>query len=42
MKPTLAKEIILDAILMAICSRKSMYSIVIHFYHDSHYSGDQW
>ncbi len=42
MKSTLAKEIVLDAILMAVWRRKPEQSVIIHSDQGSQYSSDEW
>lgn len=42
MKSTLAKEIVLDAILMAAWRRKPTVPVIIHSDQGSQYSSDEW
>lgn len=42
MKSTLAKEIVLDAILMAVWNRKPTRPVIIHSDQGSQYSSDEW
>ena len=42
MKPTLAKEIVLDAILMAVWRRKPQHKVIIHSDQGSQYGSDDW
>lgn len=42
MKPTLEKELVLDAVLMAVWRRKSKTQVVIHSDQGSQYSRDEW
>jgi putative transposase len=42
MKPTLAKEIVLDALLMAIWRRQPKRDVIIHSDQGSQYSSDEW
>ena len=42
MKSTLAKEIVLDAILMAVWRRKPTKPVIIHSDQGSQYSSDEW
>jgi len=42
MKPTLAKEIVLDAILMAVWRRKPENKVIIHSDQGSQYGSDDW
>ena len=42
MKSTLAKEVVLDAILMAVWRRKPMKPVIIHSDQGSQYSSDEW
>ena len=42
MKPTLAKEIVLDALLMAVWRRKPKHDVIIHSDQGSQYSSDEW
>ena len=42
MKPTLAKGIVLDALLMAVWRRKPKCRVLIHSDQGSQYSGDDW
>jgi len=42
MKPTLAKEIVLDAILMAVWRRNPKQEVIIHSDQGSQYSSDEW
>lgn len=42
MKTTLAKEIVLDALLMAIWRRKPPHAVIIHSDQGSQYGSDEW
>ena len=42
MKPTLAKELVLDAILMAVWRRKPTQTVIIHSDQGSQYGSDDW
>ena len=42
MKSTLAKEIVLDVILMAISNRKLISPVIIHYDQGPQYSSDEW
>ena len=42
MKPTLAKELVLDAILMAVWRRKPKQRVLIHSDQGTQYSSDDW
>jgi len=42
MQPTLAKELVVDALLMAVWRRKPTYPIIIHSDQGSQYSSDDW
>ena len=42
MKPTLAKEMVLDALLMAVWRRKPKHDVIIHSDQGSQYSSDEW
>lgn len=42
MKPTLAREIVLDALMMAIWRRKPQQRVIIHSDQGSQYSSDDW
>ena len=42
MKPTLAKELVLDAILMAVWRRKPKQKVVVHSDQGSQYGSDDW
>jgi putative transposase len=42
MKPTLAKELVIDALLMAVWQRKPQQSVVIHSDQGSQYGSDDW
>jgi putative transposase len=42
MKPALAKEILLDAILMAVWRRNPKEEVIIHSDQGSQYSSDEW
>ena len=42
MKATLAKEIVLDALLMAVWRRKPKQSVIIHSDQGSQFSSDEW
>lgn len=42
MKPTLAREIVIDALLMAVWRRKPKKSVLIHSDQGSQYGSDEW
>jgi putative transposase len=42
MKPTLAKELVLDALLMAVWRRRPTGSVIVHSDQGSQYSSDAW
>lgn len=42
MKPTLAREIVVDALLMAVWRRKPTSSVIIHSDQGSQYGSDDW
>ena len=42
MKPTLEKELVLDALLMAVWRRKPKNQVVLHSDQGSQYSSDEW
>ena len=42
MKPTLARELVLDAILMAVWRRKPKQKVLIHSDQGTQYSSDDW
>jgi putative transposase len=42
MKPTLARDIVLDALLMAVWKRKPRQKVIIHSDQGSQYSSDDW
>lgn len=42
MKPTLAKEIVLDALLMTVWRRKPKQNVIIHSDQGSQFSSDEW
>ena len=42
MKSTLAKEIVLDALLMAVWRRKPEQNVIIHSDQESQFSSDEW
>ena len=42
MKPTLAREIVLDALLMAVWRRKPKYRVLVHSDQGSQYGSDDW
>lgn len=42
MKPTLAKDIVLDALLMAVWRRRPNEPVIIHSDQGSHYSSGDW
>jgi putative transposase len=42
MKPTLAKELVLDAILMAVWRRKPTRKVIVHSDQGSRYGSDDW
>lgn len=42
MKPTLAKEIVIDALLMAVWRRKPKANVLVHSDQGSQYGSDEW
>jgi len=42
MKPTLARELVLDALLMAVWRRKPTQPVIVHSDQDSQYGSDDW
>ena len=42
MKPTMEKEIVLDALMMAICQRRSTGPVLVHSDQGSQYGSDDW
>ena len=42
MKPTLAKEIVIDALLMAVWRRKPKTKVLVHSDQGSQYGSDEW
>jgi putative transposase len=42
MKPTLARELVLDALLMAVCRRRPQHSVLVHSDQGSQYGSDDW
>lgn len=42
MKPTLAKEFALDALLMAVWRRKPKHRVIVHSDQGSQYGSDDW
>jgi putative transposase len=42
MKPTLARELVLDALLMAVCRRRPQQSVLVHSDQGSQYGSDDW
>lgn len=42
MKPTLAREIVLDALMMAVWRRKPSHRVLVHSDQGSQYSSDDW
>jgi putative transposase len=42
MKPTLAKELVLDALLMAVWRRKPLSPVIVHSDQGSQYGSDDW
>ena len=42
MKPTLARELVLDAILMAVWRRKPKQKVIIHSDQGAQYGSDDW
>jgi len=42
MQPTLAKEIVVDALLMAVWRRKPTHSVIVHSDQGSQYGSDDW
>ncbi len=42
MQPTLARDLVLDAILMAVWHRKPTQSVIVHSDQGSQYGSDDW
>jgi putative transposase len=42
MKPTIAKELVLDALMMAVWRRKPMQEVIVHSDQGSQYGSDDW
>ena len=42
MKPTLARELVLDALLMALWRRKPKHSVLVHSDQGTQYDSDDW
>ncbi len=42
MKPTLAKELVVDALLMAVWRRKPQHQVLVHSDQGSQYGSDAW
>lgn len=42
MKPTLAKEIVLDALLMAVWQRQPQHTVLVHSDQGTQYGSDEW
>ena len=42
MKPTLEKEIVLDALMMAVCQREPTEPVIVHSDQGSQYGSDDW
>ena len=42
MKPTLARELVLDALLMVVCRRRPQQSVLVHSDQGSQYGSDDW
>ena len=42
MKPTLAREIVLDALLMAVVQRRPKAKVIVHSDQGSQYGSDDW
>ncbi len=42
MKPTLAKELVIDALLMAVWRRKPQSKVIVHSDQGSQYGSDDW
>ncbi len=42
MKPTLAKELVVDALMMAVWRRKPQSKVLIHSDQGSQYGSDDW
>jgi putative transposase len=42
MKPTIAKELVLDALMMAVCRRKPSQEVIVHSDQGSQYGSDDW
>ena len=42
MKPTLARELVLDALLMAVCRRQPSDTVLVHSDQGSQYGSDDW
>ena len=42
MKPTLARELVLDALLMVVWRRKPLFPVIVHSDQGSQYGSDDW
>jgi putative transposase len=42
MKTTIAKEVVLDALMMAVCQRKPTQEVIVHSDQGSQYGSDDW
>lgn len=42
MKPTIAKELVLDALMMAVWRRKPKQEVIVHSDQGSQYGSDDW
>lgn len=42
MRPTLAKELVVDALMIAVWRRKPMASVIVHSDQGSQYGSDDW
>jgi putative transposase len=42
MKPTIAKEVVLDALMMAVWRRKPTQEVIVHSDQGSQYGSDDW
>ncbi len=42
MKPTIAKEVVLDALMMAVWRRKPTHEVIVHSDQGSQYGSDDW
>lgn len=42
MKPTMAKELVLDALLIAVWRRRPTESVIVHSDQGSQYGSDAW